>query len=196
MTEAYPLQWPDGWPRTPVHRQVRSRFKVTPDRARRNLLDQIRLLGGRQVVISSNLAIRQDGMPYADQARRRIYDSGVAVYFTLKGKQMSMACDLYQSPHENMHSVGHAIEHLRGLERHGGGHMMERAFAGFTALPASGPDCWTVLRVAPGSSVEAIERAYRNLAKEKHPDAGGTHAAMSELNNARDEALRQVGERV
>jgi len=195
MTEAYPLAWPEGWPRTSFARQTRSRFKVTPDRARRNLLDQVRMLGGRQAVISSNLAVRQDGMPYADQARRVIRDPGVAIYFTLSGKQMSMACDIYLTPHENMHSLGHAIEHLRGLERHGGGHMMERAFTGFLALPASGPAWHVVLGVPGDATEEQINAAYRAKAKVAHSDVGGSNAAMSEINVARDEGLRRCKER-
>lgn len=195
MTTAYPLEWPQGWPRTPLHRQGRSRFKVTPDKARRNLLDQLRMLGALHVVISSNVPIRQDGHPYADASRRVIQDAGVAVFFTLDGKPMAMACDLYQTPHENMHSLGHAIEHLRGLDRHGGGHMIERAFTGFSALPA--PDrskTWNeVLGVEPTATREQINAAFRERAATAHPDRGGSHDAMSALNAARDQGLQARG---
>jgi len=37
----------------------------------------------------------------------------------------------------------------------------------------------------------AIIIEYKTLASRLHPDAGGTHEAMSELNAARDEALRE-----
>jgi hypothetical protein len=200
VTQAYPLAWPEGWPRTPSHRQGRSRFKVTPDRARRNLLDQIRMLGAKLAVISSNVPIRQDGQPYADAARRVIYDAGVAVYFQLDGKPMAMACDLYQTPHENMHSLGHAIEHLRGLDRHGGGHMIERAFTGFSALPppsSSAPmRAWPeVLGVSANATRAEVEAAYREQAKRAHPDAPtGSHERMTELNTARDAALNARGQ--
>lgn len=192
MTQAYPLAWPEGWKRTPLHRQGRSRFKVTPDKARRNLLDQVRMLGALYPVISSNVPVRQDGHPYADASRRIIHDPGVAIYFELDGKAMAMACDIYQTPHENMHSLGHAIEHLRGLDRHGGGTMIERAFAGFTALPSpDAPLTWhDILGVTPNASADQIEAAYREKAKRMHPDAGGSHEAMSELNAAREAALK------
>lgn len=195
MTVAYPLQWPDGWPVTPRHRQRNSRFKVTPDRARRNLLDQVRMLGGTHTVISSDLAVRQDGQPYADQARRRIHNPGVAIYFMLGGKQMAMACDIYLTPHENMHSLGHAIEHMRGLDRHGGGHMVEKAFRGFTALPSSGPTWWQVLGVSQTATADEIRAAYRSKAAAAHPDRGGSTAAMAELNVARDDGLKAAMER-
>lgn len=47
-------------------------------------MDQIRLLGGKQPTLSSNLEVCRDGLPYANQ--RQQSDPGVAVYFVSKGK--------------------------------------------------------------------------------------------------------------
>lgn len=192
MTEAYPLQWPAGWVRTPDHaRKTHSQFKTTFDRARRELNAELNRLGARDVVISSWLALRNDGQPYADQARRRIPDPGVAVYFTLRGRQMVMARDAYTSVHDNLRSIGLGIEHLRGLERHGGGTMMERAFEGFAALPPPDAfDAWAVLGLRPGADNQAIEAQFRALSKKHHPDApGGSTDAFQRLERARREAL-------
>jgi curved DNA-binding protein CbpA len=64
--------------------------------------------------------------------------------------------------------------------------MVEQAFAGFTALPApKNPN--EVLGVRSGASRAEIEAAYREKAKRAHPDAGGSEAAMAELNSARDQ---------
>lgn len=198
MTTAFPLAWPQGWPRTPSHRRVRSAFRVTPDKARANLLNQIKLLGGApgRTVISSNVALRQDGQPYAEALRRTPDDPGVAIYFVLKGKPFAMARDHYLTPHENMHALGHAIEHMRGLERHGGAHMVDRAFSGFTALPPPSPGkgWWEVLGIARSSSREEIIAAHRKVAMEHHPDRGGDADKAAEINAARDAALAEKAE--
>lgn len=204
MTSAYPLQWPEGWPRTKWdHRKTSSPFTTTFDRARRQLLGELRLLGAASAVISSNLPLRVDGFPYSDAARRRIDDPGVALYFTLDGRQMVIARDAYWNVHDNLRSIGLAIEHLRGLERHGGAHMMERAFGGFAALPppegrqedtvdwrielAPIPD-----QLAPADMLTIVEARYRQKAKEAHSDAGGSDARMIRLNAAIAQARAEL----
>ena len=47
------------------------------------------------------------------------------------------------------------------------------------------PDPWAILGVAPGTDPAGIRAAYRGLAKTRHPDHGGTSAAMAQLNWAR-----------
>ena len=45
-----------------------------------------------------------------------------------------MAMDRFTSVAGNLRSLTLAIEAMRQLNRHGGGTMMERAFAGFVAI--------------------------------------------------------------
>jgi len=189
---AFPLQWPEGWPRTPYHRRQRSPFKVNAEIARRHLHNQLRLLGARNVVLSTNVPLRADGLPYADAMTRRYDDPGVAVYFTLRNKQHAMARDLFLSPQHNIRSLGLAIEAMRAIERHGGGLMMERAFAGFEALPAPA-QWWDILQVTRDASLQTIEANFRRLAFDHHPDRGGSDAKMAELNQARADALKEKG---
>lgn len=198
MTQAYPLDWPPGWPRTRA-RKTNSPFKMSAERVRRLFNEEIRRLGAQSVTVSSNVPIRNDGMMYADAARRRIDDPGVAVYFMLKGAATVMAQDAYERPEDNLRSLTLAIEAMRAIERHGGGTMMERAFSGFTALPP--PDkpkrpWWQVLGYSAdaadreGLSDAEIDMRYKVLAKKRHPDMpGGSHEAMAELSDARAEAL-------
>jgi len=195
LTQAFPLQWPDGWPRTAdAARKSRSPFYVSPDKARKDLLHELRLLKAGNVVLSTNIPIRQDGHPFA--AKRIISDPGVAVYFTLNGRQLAMARDVFMRIEDNMRSLTLAIAGIRAIERHGGQYMMEMAFSGFMALP-SPRSCWDVLGLDPRPnqpwSEEAINNAYRSRAKDCHPDMGGSTSAMAELSQARDEALKAAG---
>lgn len=196
--EAFPLYWPEGWPRTPSSRRESDRrfsgrtYGLGMGRVRDQLIDELRRLGARNVVLSSNVALRRDGLPYADQ--RKLDDPGVAVYFTLKGKQFVMAADRFESVPGNIRSLGLAIEAMRQLERHGGGAMMERAFSGFAALAAPGARHWAdVLGIPRDAGSATIREAHRRLILENHPDAGGSSERAGEINAARDAALREIG---
>jgi hypothetical protein len=183
MTEAYPLAWPVGVPRTRYPAQ--SAFgEVTIHRATQELLWEIERMGGRSPVVSTNLELRGDGLPYSKQ--RPITDHGVAVYFTRKGHQMVFACDRWSRIEHNMRAITKTIEAMRGIERWGSSDLMERAFAGFEALPA--PDPWWKILGLPHQNVTRaqIADAYRRASQSAHPDRpGGSHDKMAAINAAR-----------
>ena len=190
MTEAYPLQWPAGRGRTPAHRRAASRFDMKPDRARKELRAEAKR-HGRQVVISTNVPLRNDGEPYAN--RRAPEDTGVAVYFLRKGRPVCFACDQYQKVWENMRAITKTLEAMRGIERWGSAEMLDRAFTGFEALPP--PDAvsepaqrawWMVLGVPADASTETIRQAYKDKAR----SAGG---ASLELNQAKEAGFAARG---
>jgi DnaJ-domain-containing protein 1 len=61
---------------------------------------------------------------------------------------------------------------------------------GFAALPAPViRPWWAVLEVSPTATRDAIATSYWRLARERHPDAGGSNELMAELNAARAAAL-------
>lgn len=187
--EAYPLCWPEGWKRTSY--QEHSRFKTGFGAARIYLSAEIARMGGTKVIISSDVPLRNDGMPRASAPEPK--DSGVAVYFRYSGKDMVFACDKFHYTRDNIYAIGKTIEALRGIERWGASDMMERAFAGFKALAAATErDWWDVLQVNRGCSREVIESNFRSLLRNRHPDAGGSHEAMTELNIARTKAFQEV----
>ncbi|MBO6901408.1 MAG: J domain-containing protein [Rhizobiaceae bacterium] len=197
MTEAYPLHWPEGWPRTPAHKRQASRFDVQPGTARQELVWEIERMGARYPVISTNVALRRDGLPYAEQ--RKIEDPGVAVYFERDGKQMVFACDRWLLVHHNMRAIEKTIAAMRGIQRWGASDMMERAFSAFEALPPPGEPRKRHWREVLGLQStgymerEVVESQYRAMVKKAHPDTGGSAEAFHELQNARDEALREIG---
>jgi hypothetical protein len=194
MVEAYPLYWPEGWKRTLSWQRTHSRFKIGFATSRDFLIAEVKRLGGTQIILSTNVRLRGDGLPYASE--REPEDGGAAVYFTYKKNPMCFACDRYKTVKENLTAIGKTIEALRGMERWGASDMMERAFRGFAQLPdKTGRDWWDVLQVRRDSSREVIEANFRRLAIDRHPDHGGSSDAMSELNQARAHALTEISGR-
>jgi hypothetical protein len=167
--EAYPLHWPEGWPRS--RRPIPSSFGINSDaRARDELLEELRRLGARNVILSTNIVLRNDGLPRSNQ--RRPDDTGVAVYFKLKDRPTCLASDKYNQIRDNMWALKKSVEALRGLERWGVSEFLERAFKGFQQLePPRSEDPWETLQVARGD-FEAAEKSYRDMAKTYHPDSG------------------------
>lgn len=200
---AYPLSWPLGWPRKTSRTYSRfGKWNAPPSVAQgtRKVLDELRRMGVSDfnVVISTNVELRLDGLPRSD--RRPPADPGVAVYFRLKDQKKVLACDKYQTVGDNLYAIGLTIEATRGIERWGSV-TTEQAFAGYVALEEkTGPSCWEVLGIpppiAPGLSRENKENhimdAYRRKARETHPDTGGTPEAFNSVVRAKDLALQLV----
>jgi hypothetical protein len=206
MTQAYPLQWPLGWPRTANARKqdARNRWGKKSNNTRRSwtfseardeLFNELQRFGASNIVLSTNFQLTQAGIPSRNFGIPE--DQGVAIYFTVKGKSMVMAQDGYTRAEENLRSLALVLKYLRGVEELGGGTMMEKTFDGFMAIPApKEARTWReVFGFGPGRvSREQVDAAYRQASKKAHPDApGGSHDAMSDLNRAREEALREIG---
>jgi hypothetical protein len=209
MTQAYPLQWPQGWPRmTAAGLTKRAKFgkgerqysqhggywtnrkSLTIQDGTDRIVAELKTMhvSGGQYVISTNLELKNDGFPRSTQ--RMPDDPGVAVYWTRKGKQQVMAIDIYDRVQDNMAAIAASLNALRAIERHGGAQILDRAFAGFTALAAPDVfDPWAVLGLKPGSCRGDIEAAFRSQARKHHPDAGGSTEAFQRIERARREAL-------
>lgn len=180
-TQAYPLQWPGGWPRTEYREE--SRFKTTLSAALNFLRKETELMGGKNLVLSSNCTLGNE----------KPKDCGVVAFFELRGTAIAIPCDRWRKVEDNVKAIGLTIEAMRGMERWGAKHMITAMFKGFMALPErSGPSCWEVLGISPESNEAQIVEAWRTKAKDCHPDAGGSHDAMSALNAAKDIARATV----
>lgn len=192
--ERYPLTWPQGQPRTQNRRDAA--FKVDFARARDEMLNELKLLRTREVVLSSNVPLRVDGLPMASASEPA--DPGVAVYFDRytsgEWKPYVIACDAYRKVKWNLRAIGETVAALRSIQRHGASSMLEQAFTGFAALPPAhrGKPWHEVLGVEERACAADIRDAYRELARIHHPDAGGDAERMGEINRAFAEA-KQLG---
>lgn len=187
MVDAYPLQWPPSWPRT-KYREV-ARFNTPFARARFRLMNELSLLGATHVVISSNIALRKDGLPYATQ--RQPDDPAIAVYFRLNGNDQCVPSDKWSRTEDNLQAICKTVEALRGLERWGAKEMVNAAFRGFKALPESiivgehtSRAWWEVLGVSREETPIVVRAAYKRLLHERHPDKGGNQWEFEELQKA------------
>lgn len=197
----FPLAWPAKQTRTETSKRKRAAFfsrirrgysygadrKHSIAESARELELEIKRMGGRDMIISSNLKIKSNGLPYSGQ--RNPDDSGVAVYFNWQKRDLVFACDKWLDVEDNLWAIVKHIEALRGQERWGVG-SLDQAFMGYMALPD--PDArqwWEVLNVAPTARDEEIRAAYIHLAKQHHPDAGGDAAVFDQVQKAYDLAM-------
>jgi hypothetical protein len=193
---AYPLTWPANWPRM----TSRKRASFTKCKNRLTVHDGVyRVLGELahfrvardDIIISTNVRTRLDGTPRSDQPEPS--DPGVAVYWEDRaGYTKVMAIDRYDRVADNLAAIAATLEAMRAIERHGGAMILERAFTGFTALPPPKTTCWDVLGIPPTKDEDAIMARFRWLAKLHHPDNGGDHARMTEIIEARDQAMERI----
>lgn len=207
--EPFPLYWPEGTPRTQVRK--RSPYKAT---SVVTTFEEIRRRLSRakatQVVISTNVQLRRDGLPVAGGSSVQIQDPGVAVYFTRRERDSCLACDAWLTVGENLRAIANTLRALATIEASGSASLADAAFAGFARLPSNaGPSSrgfvhWTKVlgitrpwsNLAPHLRAELraeVERVYRELSRSQHPDRGGTDVGMAELNRAHEEALRDIG---
>lgn len=200
MTDAFPLQWPMGRSRTPEYKKKGDPFKMPSGKIKSDLARELSLMKADDFVISSNLMVRRDGIPYANQ--RQPEDTGVALYFNRKGKEICISCDQYFSVDANLRAIGKTVEAIRGIERWGTEEMMDAAFTGFAALPAStivtpyqARSWYEVLEVSQSASIETIKAAYRSMLLKHHPDQGGDVASFHEIQKAYNEAISNRGEK-
>lgn len=206
MTEpiqAFPLQWPPGWRRITNRTDAafrkgkpgftdtgwRSAARVEIGEGVRRVMDELGRMGARNTVISSDLQLRNDGLPRAGQAQPR--DPGVAVYWSDARNPKArrcMAIDRYTRIADNLAAIAATLDAMRAIERHGGAAILDRAFTGFTALPAP-EQPWQVLGLGANPTRGQVEDAHRRLAMQHHPDRGGDTQQMARINAARDALL-------
>ncbi len=205
---AFPLAWPVGWKRTPAGARTRAKFgkqtttshtysdgsrttwngkrAVSIAEAVSRVRGELARMGidDDDLVISSNLQLRLDGLPRG--AQREPEDPGVAVYWSDRHRRGNpprcMAIDRYDRVADNLAAVAATLEAMRAIERHGGAEILERAFTGFAALHGAARESWaTVLDAADPLG------SYRRLRSQHHPDNGGDREQFERVQRAWDD---------
>lgn len=121
-------------------------------------------------------------------------DPRVVVEFDLDGQPYSIACDRYSSAAQNLCAIAAVIEGFRTNERHDV-LTIHQLMQSVSALPATSSakvrGWWEVLALPRNAPREDIETKYKELARVRHPDAGGSDQEWHELQEAIQTA-RQV----
>lgn len=190
----YPLNWPEGRPRTPAGARKDALFRqdgrrMTMTSAKRRLVEQVGMMTkpgkpwrATEMVLSTNIRFTLSGSRDQSVSRREPDDVGVAFYFTLDGKPHVLACDRWDTVYDNIAAIAAHIEALRGQERWGVANLAQ-AFAGHVRLAAPDP-WWTVLGVDRNADRHTVDQAFRRHAKSAHPDQGGQRAEWDRLQAA------------
>lgn len=186
-----PLCWPPDWIKETTY--IRSRFgkwnkPVSIQSATVHILMQLRLMTPSvpewNIIISSDLRLRLDGLPISSQ--RQPEEKGVAVWWRPNEESKDyrvIALNKYDRIGDNLYAIGKTLEAMRSIERWGSGEILERTFTGFTALPYLSGSWREVLDYYGGNLAEA-ERAYKTARSGAHPDHGGTSERFGEVNVA------------
>jgi hypothetical protein len=210
------LEWPAGWHRTPADRRTNGKFnkkerRYNSDRtsswlgtknlsiidAVQRLLETFQLMGidRDDVVISTNVRVRLDGLPRSGESAPA--DPGAAVYWRDHAANKPVRCmaiDRYLDVADNLAAIAATLEAMRAIERHGGGEVLDRAFSGFLALPERASRAW---RDVLGITAQVVSRdtvlaASRDLLLANNPDQGGDRDVYEAIIEARKAALAEV----
>nr|WP_299241486.1 hypothetical protein [uncultured Halomonas sp.] len=210
---ASPLCWPQGKSRTPAADRKQGRFgkrntngwglkELTVAEGRDRVLQALDRFTrtGRpyrvppdSIIISTDLALRNDGLPRSGQ--REPTDPGVAVYLELDGHQQCIPCDVYLRIADNLAAIAECIESMRTLERHDAG-LMRAAFTGFAQLAspeAMGRPHWRAVLDTDSRGLEEVRRAYRLALRTAHPDRNGSTEKFRLVQEAWNQARMELG---
>ncbi len=191
---ASPLTWPDGWKRTRL--PVTSQFaNHSISKATKFIIDELGRMGIRDwnVIISTDLRLRNDGLPYSSQ--REPDDKGAAVWWKDGKDQRVIALDKYNKISDNLYAIGKTIEAMRGIKRWGGSEILDRTFTGFTSLPS--PDhvaarSWRDVLDYYGDDLQEANKAFKIARSKAHDDKGGNTDLFYKVNQAWAEAEKEL----
>lgn len=198
--------------------QSSARFRAKWDDTVKLLLTEADLLGAPLVVLQVDAdpsEIRRDGML---RARASVGFRGVKVSFQSDHGPLTYATDVYDQWYSsampgwqaNVRAIALSLTALRAVDRYGVTHTGEQ-YRGFTAIsdkPAHHADLTETdailvfgdalghpISVSGVATVDQVNRLYRTIAKQVHPEAQGPHASAQVfqlVTRARDVLLARL----
>jgi hypothetical protein len=161
---ASPLAWPPHFPRTP------EQGRLTPQDhnnsfilARDYMLNTLKNLKAENILVTSNVPLKQDGEPFLTYADAILEDPGVAVYFYIDNRPYAIACDLWIYPKDNLRALATAIGHIHALSRTASPHIMQIALSAFCLNEASIPQPVFVARPEEKAFISNTDRLREKL---------------------------------
>jgi hypothetical protein len=158
----YPLQWPEGWRRTPA--RGRSFFhlgSLTLYRAIELLERELRIAFAPAspraprctCVITSNLPLGADRRvkPGAHDP-----DPGVAVYWTSYGREFVIAQDRYKTASDNIRAVHRVVDSIRNLRAYAPAELLDRLL-GELEVGAAAREIAPIARTSADEGVQLID---------------------------------------
>lgn len=171
------LTWPDVKPRTSSRRSS-AFYNTEIDKCEHQVRHEIERLRPLDYVISRN------------RLRSLVGDPGVALWWVdRKTKDLRvLAADRFIHMACNLRALALTLAAMRALDRWGV-YTIEQAVEGARiALPPpeghKKRQWWEVLECPSNIPLEFVEMKYQRLAREAHPDLGGTAERMAELSDA------------
>lgn len=137
---------------------------------------------GEEVITDWDLPMAQNGQ------------TGASVVFYLRGRKVPVSVTKWADFPTNLKAAQLVINRMRLNEACGAGEAAAKAAeAAYGLVPVDTGEeadlnrAYALLQVRRDADLEVCEASYRRLVNNAHPDKpGGSHAKMSELNNAID----------
>ena len=189
------IDWPAGFDRTPAADRERNRsFEATIADTTSDLateLDRMNVDEWRASTASGGAYTKSNGLP---KHNANPDDPGFVLYWKIDGQQHAIACDDSPRLRDNMRYCYKWINETRmrsnrPVETGESEFATARLPSGNEDTVAADPPAHVVLGVNRDASPAEVEAAYRETAREVHPDAGGSDEAFKRAKRAKDELL-------
>lgn len=116
------------------------------------------------------------------------------VLFYVNDQKQALTCSRFYEYRDNLRAIYLILDSLRLAQERGILSELARAAVAMLGPGQTAVRSWyEVLDVSPRADPDVVKASFQALARKRHPDAGGSNEAMTELNRAYEEFQRQSG---